>query len=257
MSAARRFGWCAPLDQAEVLGALGYDYIDFPLAPFGLEDSASLKTAKAAISASPLPTSAACVFLPRDLSIVGPKADLPRYRNYLGYAVELLVHAKAEVIVYGSGWAREIPKGYDRESGEAEFVASLLLAADALKGSGTTLAIEPLNRRESNIANSIAEAVRFAKVINRPEIRVLADFYHMDEEQEPVSELASNAAWLRHIHVADTGRLNPGSGSYPYADFATNLSKAQYGGMISVECGRPIPDEGKRSSLAYLRKILS
>lgn len=252
-----KFGWCASLDQAGSLAAIGYDYIEFPLAPFGLEDAASLNTAKANVSASALPTSAACVFLARDLRVVGPDADIPRYRNYLGRAVELLAHAGAEVIVYGSGWARNVPDGYDRARGEAEFVHSLDLAADALVGSGTTLVIEPLNRRESNIANSVAEATGFARTVKRPEIMVLADFYHMDEEQEPLETLAANAMWLRHIHVADTGRLNPGSGQYPYSGFVSNLGQAGYAYRISAECGSAINDEGKRESLAYLRKVFA
>lgn len=257
MKKTPQFGWCAPLDQAATLAAIGYDYIEFPLAPFGLEDAAALADAKAAISASPLATSASCVFLARDLRVVGPDADIPRYRNYIGYAVELLVHAKADVIVYGSGWARNIPDGYDRARGEAEFVASLDLAAEALKGSGTTLVIEPLNTRESNVANSVSEGTRFARAVNRPEVRVLADFYHMDEEKEPLGTLEDNAHWLRHIHVADTGRLNPGTGQYPYPEFVRCLRNAGYAHRISVECGSPIDDDGKRLSLAYLKGIFA
>ena len=75
------------------------------------------------------------------------------------------------------------------------------------------LVIEPLNRAESNIANSVAEGVRFAEAVSRPEVKVLADFYHMDEENEPLDELVVNAGWLAHVHLADTGRMSPGTGS--------------------------------------------
>ena len=42
---------------------------------------------------------------------------------------------------------------------------------------------------------------------------MLADFYHMDEENEPLDELVVNAGWLAHVHLADTGRMSPGTGS--------------------------------------------
>ncbi|MFP3711872.1 TIM barrel protein, partial [Paraburkholderia sp. SIMBA_009] len=78
---------------------------------------------------------------------------------------------------------------------------------------------EPLNRKESNLVNSVADGARLAKALNRPEVRGLADFYHMDEEAEPLDALREHCAWLAHIHLADTGRLNPGTGSYDYATF--------------------------------------
>ena len=73
---------------------------------------------------------------------------------------------------------------------------SVVLVCGRLEGTRTTLAIEPLNRKESNIINSVAEGVRFARQVNRPEIRVLADFYHIDEEREPLDTLKTNGEWL-------------------------------------------------------------
>jgi hypothetical protein len=65
-----------------------------------------------------------------------------------------------------------------------------------------TLVIEPLNRTEFNLVNSVEEGVHFAAQINRKQIRVLADFYHMDEESEPLDTLLEHGLWLAHIHVA-------------------------------------------------------
>jgi sugar phosphate isomerase/epimerase len=111
-----------------------------------------------------------------------------------------------------------------------------------------------LNRKESNIVNSVGEGVRFAKAVNRPEIRVLADIYHMDEENEPLSEVATHIEWLSHIHLADTGRFNPGTGSYDYDTFFGYLKTANYRGMLSAECTVKNPEADMRQSLAFLRR---
>jgi sugar phosphate isomerase/epimerase len=83
--------------------------------------------------------------------------------------------------------------------------------------------------------NSIAEAVYFAQKINHRSIQVLADFYHMDEEREPLTELIRHGAYLKHVHLADTGRRQPGTGLYPYPEFARCLKEAKYNGRICIE----------------------
>ena len=103
-------------------------------------------------------------------------------------------------------------------------------------GTGITLAIEPLNTKETNIITSVAEAVALAGEVNRPQISALADFYHMDEEHDPLTEAWRLAKSLADVHVADTGRLNPGTGQYNYGQFFTALKVGGYRGMISAEC---------------------
>ena len=115
--------------------------------------------------------------------------DVDRVRNYLARAAELLAAAKARVVVLGSGWARNVPDGWERARAEDQWVQTLSWCASALRGTGTTLVIEPLNHKESNLVNSVADGVRCAMQVDRPEIRVFADFYHMDEEQEPLATL--------------------------------------------------------------------
>lgn len=133
-------------------------------------------------------------------------------------------------------------------------VESALLIADECEGTGLTLVIEPLNTKESNIINSVAEGVALARSINRAPIRVLADFYHMDEEREALETIAEHKDWLAHIHVADTGRLSPGTGQYPYDAFVQQLRLAGYQGGVSVEC--TVNDRVKElpSALSFLRK---
>ena len=103
--------------------------------------------------------------------------------------------------------------------------------------------------------NSVAEGVEFAKAVNRPSIRVLADFYHMDEENEPLETLLDNRDWLAHIHVADTGRLAPGTGVYPYARFVDLLRHADYDGMVSVECSWKDFVVEAKSAVEFLRSV--
>ena len=123
----------------------------------------------------------------------------------------------ARLVVFGSGTARAIPDGFPREQATEQLVTFLRLVAQVATANEIIIAIEPLNRKESNVINSVADGVALAAQVNRAPIRVLADFYHMDEENEPLAHISQYKNWLAHIHVADTGRLAPGTGRLPGA----------------------------------------
>ncbi len=62
----------------------------------------------------------------------------------------------------------------------------------------------------------MSEAVVLAGKMNRPPIQVLANLYHMMEENEPLENIETARSYLQHVHVADSGRMAPGTGDYPY-----------------------------------------
>ncbi|APW40075.1 hypothetical protein RD110_25090 [Rhodoferax koreense] len=251
-----KIGWCGPIDRAADMQAAGLDYIEVQLVPLGLEDDAAFAQAKAQVRELPLPALAMSYLFPHDFRLVGTQVDERRIRSYFDRVVEILALAKARTVVLGSGWTRNVPEGGSRARTEAQFLEALSWCADALKGGGTTLVIEPLNRKESNFINSVTEGVALAKKLSRPEVRGLADFYHMHEEDEPLSTLSRNAGWVRHIHLADTGRLNPGTGDYDYPEFMRQLKASGYDGLLSGECGfQGEPMAAMRHSLAFLRSF--
>jgi sugar phosphate isomerase/epimerase len=96
--------------------------------------------------------------------------------------------------------------------------------------------------------------VALAQQVGRPQIRALADFYHMDEEREPIGEAERSAPELAHVHVADTGRLNPGTGRYDYPAFFGALKRGGYEGKISAECG--IKGDDRRAAMTASAKFL-
>ena len=250
-----KFGWCGLLENASTMNEAGLDYIEAQLVPMKLEDDAAYAKAKTLIADLPLPALAFSYLFPHDARIVGPEKDERRNRAYFDRVVELMSTARAQIVVLGSGWTRNVPEGWSRRQAEDEFLTTLSWCADALRGSGATLVIEPLNRKESNLVNSVGDGARLAKLLGRDEVRGLADFYHMDEENEPLDQLREHGEWLAHIHLADTGRLNPGTGQYDYPAYFGNLKACGYNGLLSAECGfKGEPLASMRASAAFLRR---
>ncbi|WP_219838347.1 sugar phosphate isomerase/epimerase [Paenibacillus sp. R14(2021)] len=251
------YGWCRGIEDAALLKDLGFDYIECAVVSLQLENTAAHREVLPAYVDSPLPVSAFSIFFPGDLKLVGPERDGERLRRYVHSAAEALHRIGTRTVVLGSGRSRTLPDGWERGRGEDQMLHTLNDIAEAFKGTGLTLAIEPLNLKECNYINSVGEAVHLAKQLNDPIIRVLADFYHMDEESEALDALTVHKEWLAHIHLADTGRMSPGTGEYPYAEFAAKLKEAGYSGMISAECGLGEPGKPEKelaASLAFMKQ---
>jgi len=250
-----QFGCCASIDQAQAVHDAGFDYLEAgvtSLLPDQEEDAFAPVLAK--YQASPVAVQAFNLFLPRDLKIVGPEVDEERMKIYAKRAIARIEQIGATTAVIGSGGSRSVPEDFSRDETSQQIVHFLNIVADEADNSSVTIAIEPLNRKESNIINSVAEGVEFAKQVNRPSIRVLADFYHMDEENEPLDTILDNKDWLAHIHVADTGRGAPGTGHYPYAEFVRLIHEAGYDGMVSIECRWQDFEAEAGQSAAFLRE---
>jgi sugar phosphate isomerase/epimerase len=250
-----KFGWCRSIDDAYRLREAGFDYIEVALASLPIENDSELREALPRYMDSPIPVRAFNVFFPGDLFVVGPHTDDERIGRYLHHAADFMGKLGAGIAVLGSGRSRSVPEGWEPSRAEDQLLRLLERISDEFQGTGITLAVEPLNKKETNLINSVAEAVSFAKTINRPNVRVLADFYHMDEEQEQLHTLVEHKDWLAHIHLADTHRNSPGTGRYPYKEFAAQLKASGYSGMISAECSVKEPDAEFAASLAYLKQI--
>jgi sugar phosphate isomerase/epimerase len=250
-------GCCCPIERAEEASAAGFDYLECPLVSLlGEQDEAAFAPILARYQAAVLPVRTFNIFLPGDLKIVGAEVDNARVRRYVETALPRARQIGARLVVFGSGTARAIPDGFPREQATEQLVTFLRLVAQVATANEIIIAIEPLNRKESNVINSVADGVALAAQVNRAPIRVLADFYHMDEENEPLAHISQYKNWLAHIHVADTGRLAPGTGRYPYAAFAQALRQAGYDGMVSIECRWNDFAAEAKPAVQFLRQVL-
>ncbi|MAF10944.1 xylose isomerase [Candidatus Poribacteria bacterium] len=232
-------------DAIEVLVDAGCDFMEFGVGMVGPDlPEASFESFRAALADAPLAAECFNSFIAPSVRLVGPERDWARVEAYVSTAVARVVAAGGEIIVFGSGGARNVPDDYSRDAADAEIDEFLRFAGEQGRLHGVTIAIEPLNTKESNILTSVAEACAVAGRVDMPEVAVLADFYHMDEEDEPFSNIVDAGFQLTHVHVADTGRLHPGTGSYDYPGFWQALAGAGYNSRISVECNwRDFPKE--------------
>ncbi|MCL6548296.1 MAG: sugar phosphate isomerase/epimerase [Alicyclobacillus sp.] len=102
---------------------------------------------------------------------------------------------------------------------------------------GTWVFLEPLNRYEDHMLNTVAEAVALIQAGRFTRVRVTADSFHMNiEEPSMEGTLHRFAPWIGHVHVADSNRFQPGRGHLDFKSFFLALCQAGYGGAVVAEC---------------------
>ena len=253
------WGCCTSADNCAVVEAAGYDYLEpamVALHPELGEDG--LRAARAALAGCHLPVAALNQLLPATIQIVAPPVDEFAVEQYLGVATRWAAKLGADVIVFGSRGARNAPPDMPVAQVRERLRWFLGIAARHARASGVTVAIEPLCRPGCNTINTVAEAVELVREVGQPEIRVLADLFHMAEDGEPLDDLLAAGPYLRHVHVPVPGvpELQTQGRQYDYPGFFRALRTIGYDGRISVEDnGRRFRAFGSeiRPVLAYLQ----
>jgi sugar phosphate isomerase/epimerase len=199
-------------------------------------DSEFREKAKAA-AGSPLPVLACNSFLPGSLKSVGPDARPDEIAAYAATAFRRARDIGITTIVFGSSGSRSIPDGFDRVEARRQFVGLLRRLGPVAATLGVVVAIEPLNRDETNFINTVAEGAAVVRETGHPNIRLLADIYHMLRENEGPDALVDAGPLLRHVHIAEKdGRTPPGFAGDDFTPYLRALRRAGYAGAISIEC---------------------
>lgn len=135
---------------------------------------------------------------------------------------------------WGDGVSRETARGY--------LTDALQLLGEHSASHGTTLIYEPLNRYETNQANTVADGLQLLGAISSNNVGLLCDLYHMNiEEADIPSALLAAGKRLAHIHFVDSNRRPAGQGHMDYRPIIAALRSIEYHGYLSAEAF-PWPD---------------
>jgi sugar phosphate isomerase/epimerase len=103
---------------------------------------------------------------------------------------------------------------------------------------GSVVLLEPLNRYEDHMVNTLATAADIVREVGLHSVRVMADTFHMSiEEADPAASLREVAPWLGHVQLGDTNRLEPGAGHLDWSAIVAALDDIGYDGWLAMECG--------------------
>lgn len=245
------------LEKFKYVKAMGFDGFEID----GKLLVENVQAVKAAIAETGLPVTTACG------GYDGWIGDFIEERRLNGLQqITRILEALAEVggngIVVPAAWGmftyRLPPMNSPRsQAGDRKAVSDSLRYLDEVAArTGTKVYLEPLNRYQDHMINTLADARSYIEENQLKHTQIIGDFYHMNIEEDDISQaFHKNRDLLGHVHIADNHRYQPGSGSIDFKKHFEQLRADGYDGYIVYE-GRiraEDPAAAYQQSLQFLR----
>jgi sugar phosphate isomerase/epimerase len=255
-----KIGVCTGTANSGILAPAGYSYIEEAVRNFLVpaEDESVFQSKRALLKESRLPVEACNNFLPANLKCVGPAAAHEDILKFAETAFRRAEIAGVKTIVFGSGGSRVIPENYSRDAAREQFISLCKQMVPAAAKYKVVISLEPLNSKECNFINSVAEGAGIVEAVNHQNFRLLADIYHMLRENESPATITRYAHFLYHTHIAENaGRSAPGVNKEDFTAYFKALKEAKYVGRMSIECNWTNLEQQAASALQTIQAQLS
>lgn len=138
------------------------------------------------------------------------------------------------------------------------FQEGLALIAPHAEERRCIIAIESLPGKDTDVVNTMQEAVRIVKEIHSPAIQTMFDFHNTTDEHEPMDVLVREYfQYICHVHINEMDGRYPGTGNLDFLPVFRVLAQRGYNGWISLEVFdfKPGPAEILSGTMAYLRNL--
>ena len=257
---APKLGVCTSVDKAGLLKEAGCDYTEEAVGRFLIPAATDEKFAEkfSRFEESGFPILACNSFIPGSLKSTGPDTKHDEIIEYARVAFEGAQKTGIKYIVFGSSGSRNVPEGFDKDRAREQFIALLKRMGPVARKYDVVVVIEPLNKKESNIVNTVSEGAEIARAVNHPNIKLLSDFYHMALENEGPQAVIEAGALIKHCHIAEKeNRAAPGTTGDDFTGYFKALKEINYQGAISIECRWSDFDKQVPESIAYLKEQIN
>lgn len=246
-----RFGvctwvWTSPLRDADVLPIaervrdLGFDVLEVCVEDPDLVSLAALVDAR---ERTGLTFSVCGAFGPdRDLAHhdARPRANAAAYLDRL---LELAAAVGSPHVcgpMYSAVGKEAAVDGEARKVEWERAVTGLTAAAARAEALGVRLAIEPLNRFETDLVNTTEQGLALCDAIGSPAAGLLLDTFHMNIEEKSVGAAIRAAGdRLVHMHACENDRGTLGTAHVPWAEVFAALADIGYDGQVVIESFTP------------------
>jgi D-psicose/D-tagatose/L-ribulose 3-epimerase len=180
----------------------------------------------------------------RSCTSVDPKVRAAGLQH-LKWAIDCVAAAGAETLCGPfyqplGVFTGEPPTGQER----ANVVSVHKDAAAYAAKSSVKLSVEPLNRFECYVLNTVADSAEVVRQVGAPNYGLLYDTFHANiEEKDPIGVIAPHIAQINHVHFSENDRGTPGKGHVPWSPTMRALKQSGYDGWCVIEAfGRALPD---------------
>lgn len=237
--------WTSPFN-TETLGLLpkiknfGYDVVEIPVEDPALIDVQEVKRGLAdngleAVICGAFGTS-------RDFTNEDPSFHKTSF-DYINQCFEIAAGLGAKFVagpMYSAVGKARLVSPEQKKVEWDRAVSNLRKVCENGRKFGLDIALETLNRFETDLINTCEELMQLIADINEPEAKVILDGFHMNiEEPDPEAAIKLAGDKLIHFQVSENYRGTPGTGQTPWAAYKRGLEAINYKGVVSIESFTP------------------
>ena len=148
---------------------------------------------------------------------------------------------KAGIRKLGGGlysyWPADYTRPFDKGADLKRGIANIRELADMAAAYEITLGMEVLNRFEGYMLNTAEEAVDFVSKVDRSNVKVMLDTFHMNIEEDSMGDaIRMTGDLLGHLHLGEANRRPPhGKGRIPWEEIGEALHDIHYNGDVVME----------------------
>ncbi|MGI9508421.1 MAG: sugar phosphate isomerase/epimerase family protein [Geminicoccaceae bacterium] len=224
------------------LRELGFDFLEL-LVPEP-EDGLDLGRLRQALAASGLDVVLAARVNARRSITSDDAGDRRGGLDYLRHCIDIASEIGADLIggpLYGGPlvFAGRAPAPVHEDERKARFeraVEGLTKASQHASRAGVRLAIEPLNRFETDIVSTTAQGIELVDAIDSPALGLLLDSFHMNVEENSITDaLRLAGSRILHFQANENHRGFPGTGHLPWTAIGSALHEVGYHGRVCLE----------------------
>ncbi len=252
-----RIGGCRSWTEHEKLKGFGFDFSEDSVQKLFMpgKPEAEFTATVAAFQAAKWPVLSCNGFYPGEFKLVGPDADLEKAVAWADTAARRAAALGVPTIVLGSGGPRRVPDGFAQGRAEEQFIALGRRLGERAHAHGIVIAVESLNRSETNFLTKLDEVITLVDAVGSPGFRAVADLYHMAREDEGPDLIRKAGPRIRHCHIAEKEkRTAPGTAGDDFRPYFKALKETGYAGGLSLECGWKDFDAQAATAVQTLRR---
>jgi len=233
--------WTSPLtdeslaELAPRIAEMGFGAIELPLENVGDWDPPRTRDLLASAGLTPVVIGA----MGPGRSLLGRAGNVPATQRYLTVCVRIAATVGASVVAgpfYAPTGVTWRMTGSEREDAAAELRRHLAPVAEAAQEAGVTIAVEPLNRYETSVINTVAQAREMLEPLFGSGVGLALDTYHLNiEEKHPDAAIRHAGAAIAHVQVCGSDRGAVGDDHTDWPAVLDALDDAGYDGILGVE----------------------
>jgi D-psicose/D-tagatose/L-ribulose 3-epimerase len=221
------------------VGALGFDILEISCASLAELGSARLRELRRAALDAGIGLTGGYGPRPRE-NLASPDGAV-RQNGFECWASTFAALETLGVSLVGGGlysyWPVDFSRPFDKAADLERSVESMKKLAGMAADHGITLAMEALNRFEGCLINTAAECLEYVKAVDRNNVKVMLDTFHMNIEEDSIQEAIKTAGdYLGHFHIGEANRRPPRPGGrINWREIAEALGAVNYRGPVVME----------------------